>query len=65
MQVFGLLRQFYYLSKYSPVDLSARELDWLRALGLWQETGDVTLACETFGFSRATLRKKRGTVLFS
>jgi transposase InsO family protein len=55
MQVFGLLRQFHYLSKYSSVDLSARELDRFRALGLWQETGDIELACETFGFSRATL----------
>ncbi len=55
MQVFGLLRQFHYLSKYCSVELSAGELDRLRALGLWQETGDVKLACQTFGFSRATL----------
>lgn len=28
----------------------------MRALTLWQETGDLALACRTFGFSRATAR---------
>jgi len=36
-------------------DLSQKVLDRLRALTIWHETGDVELACETFGMSRAAV----------
>ncbi len=54
MQVFGLLGNFNRLSQYGNVELSIKEPDRLRALALWQETGDVRLACWTFGLSRET-----------
>lgn len=59
MQVFRLGGRFSRLSQYGPVGLSAKERDRLRALGLWQETGDGRLACRTFGLSRATLYRWR------
>ena len=55
MRVFGFQGSFNRLSKYGNVRLSIKEQDRLRALALWQETGDMKLACRTFGFSRATL----------
>ena len=59
MRVFGLNRQFNYLSRRSEGELSAKQLDRLRALGLWQQSKDVRLVCETFGLSRATLYRWR------
>lgn len=59
MQVFRRGGRFSRLSQYGPVDLPAEARDRLRALGLWQETGDVRLACRTFGLSRATLYRWR------
>lgn len=55
MRVFGLQGQFNRLCKDEHVSLTAQEKDRLRALALWQEIGDVKLACRTFGLSRATL----------
>ncbi len=51
--------QLYELCRYEAVELSARERDRLRALMLWQETGDVELVGKTFGLSRATLYRWR------
>jgi len=59
MRIFGLPRQFYELSRYEAGELSAKGRDRLRALTLWRETGDVALACRTFGLSRATLYRWR------
>ena len=59
MRVFRLRRQFYELCRYGGVELSTKGRDRLRALTLWQETGDLALACRTFGFSRATLYRWR------
>lgn len=55
MRVFGLQGPLNRLSKYGNVRLSTNEQDRLRALALWQETGDVKLVSRTFGISRATL----------
>jgi len=59
MQLFGLPRCFYRLSKSTELQLSPKQQDRLRALILWQETSDVRLACRTFGLSRATLYRWR------
>jgi putative transposase len=59
MRVFGLNRQFNYLSRHSVGELRAEELERLRALSLWQQTTDLRLVCETFGLSRATLYRWR------
>lgn len=59
MRVFCLPKELYELCRYGAVELSARERDRLRALTLWQETGDVELVVKTFGFSRATLYRWR------
>ncbi len=59
MRVFGLIRQFQRLSRYQDVKLTAQAQDRLRALALWQETGKVGLACQTFGLSRASLYRWR------
>lgn len=59
MRVFGLIRQFQRLSHYQDVKLTTKEQDRLRALALWQETGEVDLACQTFGLSRASLYRWR------
>jgi transposase InsO family protein len=55
MRVFGLQGSFHRLFTYGNVQLSIKEQDRLRALALWQETGDARLACRTFGIGRATL----------
>ncbi len=55
MRYVGLNWQFHCVTRSRDVELSPRERDRLRALGLWQETQDVQLACRTFGVSRATL----------
>ena len=59
MQVFRLVGQLHELSKYGNVDLSPKEWDRLRALALWQHTGDLRLASQTFGLSRTTLYRWR------
>ena len=59
MSVFGLNWQFNWVARYGNVELSPKERDRLRALGLWQETQDVPLVCRTFGVSRATLYRWR------
>lgn len=59
MRVFGLIRQFQRLSRYQDVKLTAKEQDRLRAVALWQETGEVDLACQTFSLSRASLYRWR------
>ncbi len=59
MRYFGLNWQFTALAKHRPVELSAKELDRWRALVVWQATGNVALACQTFGLSRATLYRWR------
>ncbi|MGH7274126.1 MAG: integrase core domain-containing protein [Nitrospiria bacterium] len=59
MRVFGLIRQFQQLSHYQEVKLTTQEQDRLRALALWEETGEVDLACQTFGLSRASLYRWR------
>ena len=59
MRVFGLIRQFQHLSRYQDVELSAKEQYRLRALALWQQTGQVDLACQTFSLSRACLYRWR------
>jgi len=59
MRVFGLIRQFQRLSRYQDVKLSVKEQDRLRALALWQETGDVDLASQIFSLSRASLYRWR------
>jgi len=59
MSVFGLNWQFNWVARYGHVELSPRERDRLRVLGLWQETRDGPLACRTFGVSRATLYRWR------
>jgi putative transposase len=59
MRVLGLIRQFQQLSRYQDIQLSAKEQDRLRALALWQQTGEVDLACQTFGLSRASLYRWR------
>jgi len=59
MRVFGLIHQFQHLSRYQDVQLTAKEQDRLRALALWQETGQVDLACQAFGLSRASLYRWR------
>jgi putative transposase len=55
MEVFSIAKGFYRLSKNAPPELSQKELDRLRALTIYGETGDVRLVCQTFGVSRATL----------
>lgn len=59
MDVRGLNWQFNALAKHPPAELSPRERDRLRALALWQESGDVGLVGRTFGLSRATLYRWR------
>lgn len=59
MNVFGLNWQFNRASRHYNVKLSSGELDRLRALHLWQETGDVKLAWRTFGLSWAALYGRR------
>ncbi len=49
MRYVGLNWQFHCVTRSRDVELSPRERDRLRALGLWQETQDVQLACRTFG----------------
>lgn len=59
MRVFGLHRQFNWVSRREWVDLTGKQRDRLRALKLWQETGNARLACRTFGLSQASLYRWR------
>jgi putative transposase len=65
MRYFGLNRQFNWAARQDNVALSSKEQDRLRALRLWQETGDVKLVCRTFGMSRATVYRWRGRFVAS
>jgi transposase InsO family protein len=55
MRVFGIEGGFGRLLKNAPQELSAKELDRLRALTLFGEIRDARVVCETFGIGRATL----------
>jgi len=55
MQWKWLPKEIYRLARYDATELSPQALQRLRALSLWQRTGDPLLACETFGMSRASL----------
>ncbi len=55
MRVFGIEREFGRLSKNLPQELTAKELDRLRALTLFGEIRNVRVVCQTFGIGRATL----------
>jgi transposase InsO family protein len=55
MRVFSIAKGFHFVWKHTWPDLEQKELDRLRALRLWKATGNITLACMTFGMSRATL----------
>ena len=55
MRVFGIEGGFGRLWKHAPQELSAKELDRLRALTLFGEIRDARVVCETFGIGRATL----------
>lgn len=59
MRVFGLNRQFNWVSRREWVEPTGKQRDRLRALKLWQETGNVRLACRTFGLSQASLYRWR------
>jgi putative transposase len=59
MRVFGLEWQFETVAKHLPLDLPAKARDRLRALHLWQATGDPRLVGRTFQVSRATLYRWR------
>ncbi len=55
MRVFGIEGGFGRLCKHSPQELNPKQLDRLRALGLFGEIRDARVVCETFGIGRATL----------
>ena len=55
MIVFSIAKGFHRVSKKTPPELTQKELDRLRAITIWQETKDISLVCNTFGISRATL----------
>jgi transposase len=55
MIVFSIAKGFHRVSKNIPPGLTQKELDRLRAITIWQETRDISLVCNTFGISRATL----------
>ena len=59
MRVFGLQWHFEHVAKRLPLDLPPKARDRLRALHLWQTTGDLALAARTFQISRATLYRWR------
>jgi transposase InsO family protein len=59
MRVFGLERGILRCAGLDLVELTPKEIDRLRALELWRETGDVALVARTFGLSRATLYRWR------
>jgi hypothetical protein len=55
MRVFSIAKGFHKLTKSIPPDLSPKELDRLRAIVIWYKTKDISLVCNTYGISRATL----------
>lgn len=55
MRVFSIAKGFHRLWKNAPPELTPKERDRLRALTLFEERGDASLASRTFGISRATL----------
>ena len=59
MRVFGLEWQFEHVAKRLPFDLPPKARDRLRALHIWQTTGDCELVRRTFQISRATLYRWR------
>jgi putative transposase len=56
---FGLNRQFNWAARHDAIELSPKQWDRLRAVSLWQRTGNRKLACQTFGMSQATLYRWR------
>ena len=59
MQLKYLPKEFFRLAKRDLPDLGPQALQRLRALALWERTGDAALAAETFGMSRASLYRWR------
>ncbi len=55
MQIYGLPKEFFRLSKANFPDLNHKETDRVRAIAIYQGSRDVGLVCRTFGVSRATL----------
>ena len=55
MRVFGIEGGFGRLWKNAPEELTARELDKLRAVSLFGEIHNARVVCKTFGMGRATL----------
>jgi putative transposase len=57
MKVFSIAKGFHKLAKDTAQgeELSDKELNRLRAITVFQRTGDTRLVCDTFGVSRATL----------
>jgi putative transposase len=55
MRIFGIEGEFGHLSKNPPQELTAKELDRLRAVSLFKEIHNARVVCETFGIGRATL----------
>lgn len=55
MKVFSVAKGFHRLWKHSPPELTKEEIDRIRVVTIFKETSNVSLVCETFGISRATL----------
>lgn len=55
MIVFSTAKGFHRLWKLQSNNLGQKELDRLRAIRVFKETGRTKIACETFGISRAAL----------
>lgn len=55
MRVFGIEGEFGRLWRNAPEELTAKELDKLRAISLFREIRNAQVVCETFGIGRATL----------
>lgn len=52
-------KEVYGVARFNATELSPKARERLRALDLWRETGDVSLACRVFGLSRASLYRWR------
>ena len=55
MKVFSIAKGFHRLWKNTPPELTKEEMDRIRAISIFKETNKVSLVCETFGISKATL----------
>lgn len=55
MRVFGIEGAFGRLWKNTPEELTAKELNRLRAISLFGEIRNASVVCKTFGIGRATL----------